>query len=191
MTTKQKYTELIKSEAKRLGFISCGISKSQFLEEEAPRLEKWLNKNMHGEMKYMENHFDKRLDTTKLVLDSKSVISLLYNYYPSEELNNENSPKISKYAYGNDYHFVVKDKVNELLYYIRENIGDVSGRAFVDSAPILEKAWAAKSGLGWVGKNSNLITKKVGSFYFITELIIDLDLVNDHTETDHCGSCTA
>ena len=167
------------------------MSRAGFLEEEAPRLEKWLNKNMHGKMKYMENHFDKRLDTTKLVLDSKSVISLLYNYYPSKELNNENSPKISKYAYGKDYHFVVKDKVNELLYYIKENIGDVSGRAFVDSAPILEKAWAAKSGLGWVGKNSNLITKKVGSFYFITELIIDLDLVNDHLETDHCGSCTA
>jgi epoxyqueuosine reductase len=144
LTTKQKYTELIKSEANRLGFISCGISKSQFLEEEAPRLEKWLNKNMHGEMKYMENHFDKRLDTRKLVSDSKSVISLLYNYYPTEELSVENSPKISKYAYGNDYHFVVKDKVKELLYFIRENIGEVSGRAFVDSAPILEKAWAAK-----------------------------------------------
>tara|TARA_B110000503_G_scaffold57082_1_gene91392 strand:- start:17025 stop:17951 length:927 start_codon:yes stop_codon:yes gene_type:complete len=191
LNTKTKYTELIKSEAKRLGFISCGISKSEFLEEEAPRLESWLNKNMNGEMKYMENHFDKRLDTTKLVLDSKSVVSLLYNYYPSQILNNDNSHKISKYAYGNDYHFVVKEKVNELLYFIRENIGEVSGRAFVDSAPILEKAWAAKSGLGWVGKNSNLITKKVGSFYFITELIIDLDLDHDYKQTDHCGSCTA
>jgi|TARA_B110000914_G_scaffold208622_1_gene206244 epoxyqueuosine reductase len=191
LNTKTKYTELIKSEAKRLGFISCGISKSEFLEEEAPRLESWLNKNMNGEMKYMENHFDKRLDTTKLVLDSKSVVSLLYNYYPSQILNSDNSPKISKYAYGNDYHFVVKEKVNELLYFIRENIGEVSGRAFVDSAPILEKAWAAKSGLGWVGKNSNLITKKVGSFYFITELIIDLDLDHDYKQTDHCGSCTA
>ena len=191
MNNKKKYTELIKSEAKRLGFISCGISKSEFLEEEAPRLESWLHKNMNGEMKYMENHFDKRLDTTKLVIDSKSVISLLYNYFPNQILNGDNSPKISKYAYGNDYHFVVKEKVNELLYFIRENIGEVSGRAFVDSAPILEKAWAAKSGLGWVGKNSNLITKKVGSFYFITELIIDLDLDHDHQQTDHCGSCTA
>lgn len=189
MNNKQKYTDLIKLEAKRLGFISCGISKSGFLDEEAPRFEKWLSNNMNGEMKYMENHFDKRLDTTKLVLDSKSVLSLLYNYYPEKEL--DTNYKISKYAYGKDYHDVIKYKLNELLYTIKENIGDVSGRAFVDSAPILERAWASKSGLGWVGKNTNLISKKTGSFYFIAELIIDLDLIYDSIETDHCGSCTA
>ena len=189
LNNKQKYTDLIKLEAKRLGFISCGISKSGFLDEEAPRFEKWLSNNMNGEMKYMENHFDKRLDTTKLVLDSKSVLSLLYNYYPEKEL--DTNYKISKYAYGKDYHDVIKHKLNELLYTIKENIGDVSGRAFVDSAPILERAWASKSGLGWVGKNTNLISKKTGSFYFIAELIIDLDLIYDSIETDHCGSCTA
>ncbi len=189
LNNKQKYTDLIKLEAKRLGFISCGISKSGFLDEEAPRFEKWLSNNMNGEMKYMENHFDKRLDTTKLVLDSKSVLSLLYNYYPEKEL--DTNYKISKYAYGKDYHDVIKYKLNELLYTIKENIGDVSGRAFVDSAPILERAWASKSGLGWVGKNTNLISKKTGSFYFIAELIIDLDLIYDSIETDHCGSCTA
>ena len=185
-----KYSQLIKTEAKRLGFLSCGISKAGFLEEEAPRLEKWLNKNMHGQMQYMENHFDKRLDPTKLVEDSKSVISLLLNYYPSEE-QNENSFKLSKYAYGTDYHFVIKDKLKTLLHCIQEEIGDVHGRAFVDSAPVLDKAWAAKSGLGWVGKHSNLLTQQVGSFYFIAELIIDLELEYDTVVTNHCGSCTA
>jgi epoxyqueuosine reductase len=187
---KYKYTQLIKTEAKRLGFLSCGISKAEFLEDEAPRLENWLNKNMNGQMSYMENHFDKRLDPTKLVDDSKSVISLLLNYYPSEFQNTE-SYQISKYAYGEDYHFVIKDKLKGLLSYIQENIGEVSGRAFVDSAPVLDKAWAAKSGLGWVGKNSNLITQKVGSFYFIAELIVDLDLEYDAPVSDHCGTCTA
>jgi len=191
MNTKQKYTNLIKTEAKRLGFLSCGISKAQFLEEEAPRFEKWLNQEMHGEMKYMENHFDKRLDPTKLVQDSKSVISLLLNYYPDQIQENESVPKISKYAYGTDYHFVIKDKLKSLLQFINEKIGQVHGRAFVDSAPVLDKAWAAKSGLGWIGKNSNLITKEVGSFYFIAELIIDLDLEYDNPTTDHCGTCTA
>lgn len=181
---------LIKTEAKRLGFLSCGISKAEFLEEEAPRLEKWLNNNMHGNMQYMENHFDKRLDPTKLVEDSKSVISLLLNYYPSE-LQIANSYKLSKYAFGTDYHFVIKDKLKSLLNFIQDEIGDVHGRAFVDSAPILDKAWAAKSGLGWIGKNSNLLTQKVGSFYFIGELIIDLELEYDTLTTDHCGSCTA
>jgi epoxyqueuosine reductase len=180
---------LIKSEAKRLGFLSCGISKAGFLEEEAPRLEKWLNNNMQGEMRYMENHFDKRLDTTKLVEDSKSVISLLLNYYP-EETQHQNTFKVSKYAYGNDYHFVIKDKLKQLLQFIQETIGDVHGRAFVDSAPVLDKAWAAKSGLGWIGKHSNLLTQQVGSFYFIAELIIDLELEYDLPTTDHCGTCT-
>lgn len=191
MNSKTKYTQHIKSEAKRLGFLSCGISKAEFLEQEAPRLEKWLNQNMHGEMQYMENHFDKRLDPTKLVDDSKSVISLLLNYFPSEKQKDPEAPKLSKYAYGTDYHFVIKDKLKQLLHFIQEEIGEVQGRAFVDSAPVLDKAWAAKSGLGWIGKNSNLLTQQVGSFYFIAELIIDLDLEYDTPITDHCGTCTA
>lgn len=181
---------MIKTEAKRLGFLSCGVSKAQFLEEEAPRLEKWLKANMHGQMKYMENHFDKRLDPTKLVEGSKSVISLLLNYFPSEQQNPE-SYKISKYAYGTDYHFVIKDKLKSLLHFIQDEIGEVHGRAFVDSAPVLDKAWAARSGLGWIGKHSNLLTQQVGSFYFIAELIVDLDLEYDTPTTDHCGTCTA
>lgn len=160
------------------------------MEVEAPRLENWLNQNQHGKMSYMENHFDKRLNPNLLVDDAKSVISLLLNYYPSEFQNND-SYKVSKYAYGQDYHFVIKEKLNELLHSINENIGEVSGRAFVDSAPVLDKAWAAKSGLGWIGKNSNLLTKSVGSFYFIAELIIDLELEYDYATTDHCGTCTA
>ncbi|WP_445455789.1 tRNA epoxyqueuosine(34) reductase QueG [Flavobacterium sp. HNIBRBA15423] len=190
MNAKERHTQSIKEEAKRLGFLSCGISKAGFLEEEAPRLESWLNKNRHGQMSYMENHFDKRLNPTLLVDDAKSVVSLLLNYYPSE-IQNKNSYKISKYAYGQDYHYVIKEKLKELLHFIQTKIGEVSGRAFVDSAPVLDKAWAAKSGLGWIGKNSNLITQKVGSFYFIAELIIDLDLEYDTTTTDHCGTCTA
>ena len=190
MTTKQQYTDFIKAEAKRLGFLSCGISKAGFLEEEAPRLESWLKKNSHGQMAYMENNFDKRLDPTLLVEDSKSVVSLLLNYYPSE-FQQEDTFKISKYAYGEDYHFIIKDKLKELLFSIQSNIGEVSGRAFTDSAPVLDRAWAAKSGLGWIGKNANLLTQKVGSFYFIAELIIDLELEYDSAVTDHCGSCTA
>lgn len=189
MNNKAKYSQLIKSEAKRLGFLSCGISKAQFLEEEAPRLEKWLKNNMNGEMQYMENHFDKRLDPTKLVEGSKSVISLLLNYYP-QETQTQNTFKVSKYAYGTDYHFVIKDKLKELLNFITEEIGEVSGRAFTDSAPVLDKAWAAKSGLGWVGKHTLLLTQQVGSFYFVGELIIDLELEYDSPTTDHCGTCT-
>ena len=190
MSLKQKYTNQIKTEANRLGFISCGISKAQFLEEEAPRLEKWLKKGMQGEMSYMENHFDKRLDPTKLVPGSKSVISLILNYFPSE-FQNEKSYKVSKYAYGTDYHYVIKDKLKQLLHFISEEIGEVNGRAFVDSAPVLDKVWAARSGLGWLGKHSNLLTKEVGSFYFISELIVDIDLEYDTPTTDHCGACTA
>jgi epoxyqueuosine reductase len=188
--SKAKYTQFIKSEAKRLGFLSCGIAKAGFLEQEAPRLENWLNNNRNGQMTYMENNFDKRLDPTLLVEDSKSVVSLLLNYFP-EKTQKEDSYKVSKYAYGQDYHFVIKEKLNEFLLSIQESIGEVSGRAFVDSAPVLDKAWAAKSGLGWIGKNSNLLTQKVGSFYFIAELIIDLELEYDSPTTDHCGSCTA
>ncbi|SEB86844.1 epoxyqueuosine reductase [Maribacter dokdonensis] len=190
LNLKQKNSNLIKTEAKRLGFLSCGISKADFLEEEAPRLEKWLNNNMHGEMSYMANHFDKRLDPRKLVEGSKSVISLLLNYFP-EKTQREDSYKISKYAYGQDYHHIIKGKLRQLQEFITEEIGEVHGRAFVDSAPVLDKAWAAKSGLGWVGKNSNLLTQQVGSFYFIAELIVDIDLEYDHAVTDHCGTCTA
>lgn len=190
MNNIQQHTKLIKAEAKRLGFLSCGISKAEFLEEEAPRLEQWLNKNMHGEMSYMENHFDKRLDPRLLVDGAKSVISLLLNYYPQEEQNND-SYKLSKYAYGQDYHHVIKAKLKLLQEFITQEIGEVNGRAFVDSAPVLDKAWAAKSGLGWIGKHSNLLTQQVGSFYFIAELIVDLDLECDTRVTDHCGTCTA
>ena len=188
--SKERNTVLIKSEAERLGFMSCGISKAEFLEEEAPRLEKWLQEGRQGEMGYMANHFDKRLDPTKLVEGSKSVISLLLNYFP-EETQQEDSYKISKYAYGTDYHFVIKDKLKKLMHFISDEIGEVEGRAFVDSAPVLDKAWAAKSGLGWIGKNSNLLSKKAGSFFFIAELIVDLELDYDIPVTDHCGSCTA
>jgi epoxyqueuosine reductase len=188
--SKEDYTQLIKTEAKRLGFLSCGISKAEFLEEEAPRLEKWLQEGRHGEMLYMENYFDKRLDPTKLVDGARSVISLLLNYYP-EVKQDEGSYKISKYAYGQDYHHVIKSKLRQLYEFINDEIGEVNGRAFVDSAPVLDKAWAAKSGLGWIGKHSNLLTQQLGSFYFIAELIVDLELEYDHPVTDHCGTCTA
>ena len=189
MNNKSTYSTIIKQEAKRLGFDFCGISKAEFLEEEAPRLEKWLKENKHGKMEYMENHFDKRLNPTLLVDDAKSVVSLLYNYFP-EQQQNPDSPKISKYAYGLDYHDVIKDKLKEFLFTLKEKIGDVNGRAFVDSAPVLDKAWAKKSGLGWIGKNSNLINKKQGSFFFIAELIIDIDLQYDGAIKDYCGTCT-
>lgn len=169
----------------------CGFSRAEFLEEEAPRLEEWLNKNHHGKMGYMENHFDKRLDPRLLVDGSKSVISLALNYFPNETQIDKDVPKISKYAYGKDYHHVIKDKLKELLAFIREEIGEVDGRAFVDSAPVLDKAWAKKSGLGWIGKNSNLINKKSGSFFFLAELIIDLELEYDGPIKDYCGTCTA
>lgn len=181
---------LVKEEAMRLGFDFCGISKAEFLEEEAPHLEKWLLQNKHGKMAYMANYFDKRLDPSKLVDGAKSVISLLYNYFPEQKQADPSAPKISKYAYGTDYHFVIKDKLKELLFCLQEKIGDINGRAFVDSAPILEKAWAKKSGIGWIGKNANLITKKQGSFFFIAELIVDIDLSPDGPIEDYCGTCT-
>lgn len=182
---------MIKQEAQRLGFMSCGIAKAEFLEEEAPRLENWLKNNHHGEMGYMENYFDKRLDPRLLVEGAKSIVSLTLNYYSEEKQFDEHAPKISKYAYGMDYHSVIKDKLQELMHFIRENIGEVDGRCFVDSAPVMDKAWAQKAGLGWRGKNSNLISKQAGSFFFLAELIIDLDLDYDNPfPTDHCGSCT-
>ena len=181
---------IVKSIAQDLGFDFCGISKAGHLAAEEEHLTKWLNNGYHGTMMWMENHFDKRLDPTKLVPDSKSVISLLYNYFPEENL--DNSPiKISKYAYGADYHFVIKHKLKSFLNLLNEEIGELNGRVFVDSAPVLDRAWAAKSGLGWIGKNSMLITKKQGSFYFIAELIVDLELEPDLPTTDHCGTCTA
>ena len=186
---KEIYTSLIKQQAKRLGFEYCGISKAGFLEEEAPRLETWLNKNMNGEMSYMENYFDKRLDPRLLVEGAKSVVSLLLNYYPQKEQNPE-APKISKYAYGSDYHLVIKEKCKTLLAVLNEEIGEINGRCFVDSAPVMDKAWAQKSGLGWVGKNSNLINKNSGSFFFIAELILDIELEYDGPVKDHCGTCT-
>ena len=184
------YSQLIKTEAKKLGFLSCGISKAEFLEDEAPRLERWLKDGKHGKMAYMENHFDKRLDPRLLVPDAKSIISLLFNYYtPLNQL--DGAPKISKYAYGKDYHHVIKDKLKQLFQIINNKIGEVSGRVFVDSAPVMEKSWAVRSGLGWQGKNTNLISKKAGSFFFIAELIVDLELEYDNPVTDHCGTCTA
>ena len=190
MSISSHYTALIKSESKRLGFDYCGISKADFLEEEAPRLENWLNNNRHGQMGYMQNYFDKRLDPRLLVPGAKSIVSLLLNYYPAETQTDTTAPKISKYAYGKDYHFVIKEKLNLLLEFIKENIGEVDGRVFVDSAPVMDKAWAKKSGLGWIGKNSNLINKSSGSFHFIAELIIDLELQYDNAIKDYCGTCT-
>ncbi len=169
----------------------CGIAKAEFLEEEAPRLETWLNQGMHGEMQYMENYFDKRLDPRLLVDGAKSVISLGLNYYTDQQQADPLAPRISKYAYGIDYHTVMKDKLRQLLQVINEKIGEVHGRAFVDSAPVLDKAWAKKAGLGWTGKNTNLLNTKTGSFFFLAELIIDLELEYDIPATaDHCGTCT-
>jgi epoxyqueuosine reductase len=187
---KSHHTQIIKSIANDMGFQFCGISKAEFLEEEAPRLEAWLNKNYHGKMAYMANHFDKRLDPTKLVEGAKSVVSLLYNYYPSEDLAHDGTYKIAKYAYGKDYHFVIKDKLKEFLARIQEEIGEVGGRVFVDSAPVMERQWAAKSGLGWLGKNSLLLNKQRGSFFFLAELILDIELEADGPVKDYCGTCT-
>lgn len=185
------HTKLIKQEAHRLGFDFCGISKADFLEEEAPRLEKWLNLNMHGKMHYMENYFDKRLDPRKLVPGAKSVVSLLLNYYTDKKQEDESAPKISMYAFGKDYHDVIKEKLKNLLFFIQQNIGEVNGRAFVDSAPVLDRAWAKKSGLGWIGKNTQLIHPKAGSYFFIAELILDLELDPDAPIEDYCGTCSA
>ena len=183
-------TQKVKYWAQELGFSFCGISKADFLPQEAARLEQWLKQNNQGEMGYMENHFDMRVDPRKLVPGAKSVVSLLFNYFPEDDSLSKGERKISKYAYGRDYHKVVKQRLKQLLQNIREEIGAVEGRAFVDSAPVMEKAWAAKSGLGWIGKNSNLINKQMGSFFFLAELIIDLDLEPDGPIKDYCGTCT-
>ena len=168
----------------------CGVSKADFLQDEAKRLDTWLKNDFHGKMNYMENHFDKRLDPRLLVDGAKSVVSLLLNYYPEEEQKDPEAPKISKYAYGTDYHFIIKDKLKELFAFIQEEIGEVGGRVFVDSAPVMDKVWAVKSGLGWMGKNANVIHPKHGSFFFIAELILDLELEPDGPIKDYCGTCT-
>lgn len=187
---QQKNTDLIKKTAASLGFDYCGIAKAVQLDEDARRLENWLQQGMHGTMQYMENYFDLRIDPTRLVPGAKSVITLLQNYYPSQH-QQTGTPGISKYAYGNDYHEVIKKKLNELINLIKENIGEINGRGFVDSAPVLERTWAQRSGLGWVGKNGNLINKQSGSFYFIATLIIDLELeYDDPYAKDFCGNCT-
>jgi epoxyqueuosine reductase len=190
MSTLHNHTSITKSIASQLGFDYCGIAKAELLSDDARRLETWLHQGMHGKMQYMENHFDKRIDPTKLVDDAKSVITLLLNYYPSET-QIADAPKIAKYAYGQDYHDVIREKLHHFLALMNEQIGEIHGRGFVDSAPILERAWALKSGLGWIGKNGNIINKQAGSFYFIATLIVDIELEYDNPFLkDYCGTCT-
>jgi epoxyqueuosine reductase len=186
-TKAQHYTNLIKNKAKELGFDYVGVSKVEFLQEEAVHLENWLKKGYQGKMQYMDDYFDQRLNPALLVDDAKSVVSFLLNYFPEQEIQSDY--KISKYAYGKDYHNVIKKKLKKLLKFIREEIGEVSGRGFVDSAPVMDKAWAKRSGLGWIGKNANLINKQAGSYFFVSELILDLELVPDAPIQDFCGTC--
>lgn len=186
-----EHTAFIKAKAQALGFSACGIAKAEFLADIAPQLESWLEQNQHGQMNYMANHFDKRLDPTKLVPGAKSVISLSYNYYPKKDLAHINSYKIAKYAYGEDYHFVVKDKLKQFMAALTQEVGAVEGRVFTDSAPVMERQWAQRAGLGWLGKNALLLSKKQGSFFFLAELIIDLELEYDQPIANHCGTCTA
>ena len=183
------YSSLISTEALRLGFDYCGFSRADFLEEEAPRLEQWLLQNKHGKMKYMENYFDKRLDPRKLVDGAKSVVSLLYNYFPEQKQTHDDAPKISTYAYGTDYHVVIKEKLKALLHFINNEIGEVNGRCFVDSAPVMEREWAQRAGIGWNGRNTLTINPKRGSFFFLAEIICDLPLLYDDPIRDHCGTC--
>lgn len=189
MNQPEQLRRIIKKTARELGFDHCGISRAEFMEEEARQLENWLNRGMHGKMHYMENHFDKRVDPTKLVEGARSVVSLLYNYFP-DKTQRPDAPQISKYAYGEDYHFVIKDKLKELVFRLQEQIGNFHGRVFVDSAPVLDKAWAKRSGLGWVGKHSNLLNREMGSFFFIAEIICDLECEPDGPVKDYCGTCT-
>ncbi len=190
MSNTHKHTEVIKSIAAGLGFDYCGIAKARLLDEDARRLESWLNKGMHGTMQYMENHFDMRIDPSKLVPGARSVITLLLNYFPQQQ-QLPDAPKISKYAYANDYHEVIRNKLKLFLQQAKEQVGEIQGRGFVDSAPVLERSWAQKAGIGWIGKNGNLINKKSGSFFFIATLITDLELVYDNEFVkDYCGTCT-
>jgi epoxyqueuosine reductase len=187
---RARHTAIIKRLAPEFGFAACGIAKARFLEEDAPRLEEWLNKNYNGQMSYLANHFDKRLDPQKLVPGAKSVVSLLYNYYPEQDLAKQHEYKLAKYAYGKDYHEVIKAKLWDFLDQARAEIGEISGRVFVDSAPVMERQWAQLAGLGWLGKNGLLLNKGKGSFLFIAELIIDLELDYDLPMADYCGTCT-
>jgi epoxyqueuosine reductase len=186
----EKHTAFVKETAAMLGFEYCGVAKAQFLDDDARRLETWLHKGMHGNMQYMQNHFDLRVDPTKLVPGARSVITLLLNYFPEKE-QDDAAPKVAKYAYGKDYHEVIREKLNHFFYLLKENIGDIQGRGFVDSAPVLERAWAQKAGMGWIGKNGNLINKQQGSYFFIASLIVDVELkYDDDFAKDYCGSCT-
>jgi epoxyqueuosine reductase len=191
LADKQRHTDFIKSKATELGFSFCGISKAEFLTEEARQLDMWLKRGYHGKMNYLENHFDKRLNPTLLVPGAKSVVTLLYNYSPEKDLAREHELKIAKYAYGEDYHFVIKDKLKDFLQIIQHEVGEIHGRAFVDSAPVMERAWAKRAGAGWIGKNSLLLNRELGSFLFLAELIIDFELVYDGPVKDYCGTCTA
>jgi epoxyqueuosine reductase len=189
LTATEKHTQLVKGLSAELGFDFCGIAKAVRLDADARRLEAWLNKGMHGSMSYMEKYFDQRVDPSLLVPGSKSVITLLLNYYPSEQ-QNETAPKVSRYAYGRDYHEVIREKLNMFLLRMRESVGEINGRGFVDSAPVLERAWAQRTGLGWVGKNGNLINRRMGSYFFIATFITDLELeYDDPYAKDFCGSC--
>jgi len=185
---KQKNSALIKSRARSLGFLDCGISRAEFLDKESEQLKQWLNEGRHGHMQYMENYFDKRTDPTRLIDNAKSVISVIMNYFPEKQQRTD-TYQIAKYAYGKDYHFVMKHMLKDLLKFIREEIAEVNGRPFVDSAPVMDKIWAQKGGLGWLGKNTNLISQKYGSFILIGELIIDLELEYDEPVKDYCGNC--
>lgn len=190
MTLLEKHTLLLKNEVHRLGFSFVGISKAERLDAEAQNLENWLNQGFHGKMSYMENHFEKRIDPTKLVPGAKSVVSLMYNYHNPEKQKDSTAPKISQYAYGKDYHHIIKGKLRELMQFLNQEIGEIEGRCFVDSAPVLERDWAKRSGIGWVGKNTLLIHPKAGSYFFLAELIIDLELEADAPIKDFCGTCT-
>jgi len=190
MNTQEIRSKKIKSYALKLGFDACGISKVRFLEEDSERLKTWLEKGMHGEMSYMANYFDKRVNPGELVPEAKSVISVILNYFPDGKQKDMEAPVVSKYAYGEDYHFVMKRKLKDLFAFIQEEIGEVRGRIFVDSAPVMDRAWARNSGLGWIGKNTMLISKDHGSFIFIGELIIDIELPEDFPTKDYCGNCT-
>ena len=187
---KKRNSQLIKRLAKQIGFSSCGISRARFLHEEEKNFEDWLNQGYQGTMSYLERNFDKRLDPTKLVPGAKSIISLTFNYFPPKKILDDNSFLISKYAYGKDYHIIIKDKLKALFSQMKKEVGDIEGRVFVDSAPIHERAWAKISGLGWIGKNSLLLNKKMGSYFFLAEIVCDLDLEYDSTTSDHCGTCT-
>ncbi|NRB49575.1 MAG: tRNA epoxyqueuosine(34) reductase QueG [Saprospiraceae bacterium] len=190
MDKRTLHTHLLRQEAERLGFSFVGIAQATQMDEEARRLEEWLNQNKHGQMHYMANHFDKRTDPRKLVEGAKSVVSLMYNYYTPTAQTDSEAPKISKYAFGQDYHFVIKHKLKSLLAFLQAEVGEVNGRCFVDSAPVLERDWAKRSGVGWIGKNTMLIHPKAGSYFFLAELILDLDFVYDHPIKDYCGTCT-